>query len=111
MIIRALMNVIGFYWNLEWRRSIGIEPIYDSVSAARAGLKSGAPTSDASISVNNNSDLQFGFFHNPFCLHFCLHSESIYPYKRLETALPVSRVSSALRCEYRSVDAADLWPR
>jgi len=34
-----------------WRRCIGIEPIYDSVSAARAGLKSGAPTSDASISV------------------------------------------------------------
>ena len=35
----------------RWRRRIGIEPIYDSVSAARAGLKSGAPTSDASISV------------------------------------------------------------
>ena len=35
----------------DWRRCIGIEPIYDSVSAARAGLKSGAPTSDASISV------------------------------------------------------------
>ena len=40
-------------------RCIGIEPIYDSVSAARAGLKSGTPTSDASISINNNSDLRF----------------------------------------------------
>ncbi|SVC40092.1 uncharacterized protein METZ01_LOCUS292946, partial [marine metagenome] len=29
------MNVIGFYWNLWWRRCIGIEPIYDSISAAR----------------------------------------------------------------------------
>jgi len=37
--------------SIGWRRRIGIEPIYDSVSAARAGLKSGAPTSDASISV------------------------------------------------------------
>ena len=46
----------------QWRRRIGIEPIYDSVSAARAGLKSGAPTSDASISVHNNSDLQFSVF-------------------------------------------------
>ena len=36
---------------IGWRRRIGIEPIYDSVSAAHAGLKSGAPTSDASISV------------------------------------------------------------
>ena len=51
------MNVIGLYWNLRWRRCIGIEPIYDSVSAVHSGLKSGAPTSDASISVNNNSDL------------------------------------------------------
>ena len=38
-------------WKEVWRRRIGIEPIYDIVSAARAGLKSGAPTSDASISV------------------------------------------------------------
>ena len=50
------MNVIGFYWNLGWRRCIGIEPIYDSVSAVHSGLKSGAPTSDASISVNDNSE-------------------------------------------------------
>ena len=62
MIIRALMNIIGSYWNLRWRRCIGIEPIYDSVSAARAGLKSGAPTSGASISENNFSDLQFSVF-------------------------------------------------
>ena len=48
--------------SIGWRRRIGIEPIYDSVSAARAGLKSGAPTSDASISVNYFSDLQFIVF-------------------------------------------------
>ena len=42
---------ISLIISVGWRRCIGIEPIYDSVSAARAGLKSGAPTSDASISV------------------------------------------------------------
>ena len=45
--------------SVGWRRCIGIEPIYDSISAVHSGLKSGAPTSDASISVNNNSDLVF----------------------------------------------------
>ena len=57
------MNVVVYPTiSVDWRRRIGIEPIYDSVSAARAGLKSGAPTSDASISVFNFSDLQFSVF-------------------------------------------------
>ena len=56
------MNVIGFYWNLWWRRCIGIEPIYDSISAARAGLKSGGTTSVPSISVNIISNLGVRYF-------------------------------------------------
>ena len=91
-----------------WRRCIGIEPIYDSVSAARAGLKSGAPTSDASISMNNNDDLGVCFFLKPFRMHFRMHSESIYRYNFLEIEAPVSKISSALRFEYRSVLAASL---
>ena len=83
-------------WKEVWRRSIGIEPIYDSVSAARAGLKSGAPTSDASISVNNNSDLRFCDF---LISNMYANLYTNYPYNLLETAFPVSRVSSALRCE------------
>ena len=44
----------------------------------------------------------------PICMHFCMHSESIYPYNLLEIAAPVSRVSSPLRSEYRAVLAASL---
>jgi len=38
-----------------------------------------------------------------------MHSESIYPYNLLEIDFPVSRVSSALRCENRYVLTEDLW--
>ena len=50
----------------------------------------------------------FVFFQNPFCMHLSMHSESIYPYNRLETDAPVSRVSSALRCEYNSLKSRDI---
>ena len=53
-IVTSYLSIII---SVIWRRRIGIEPIYDSVSAVHSGLKSGAPTSDASISVNNNSAL------------------------------------------------------
>ena len=43
---------LGINASKWWRRCIGIEPIYDSVSAAHAGLKSGAPTSGAASSVH-----------------------------------------------------------
>ena len=87
------MNIIGSYWNLRWRRCIGIEPIYDSISAARAGLKSGASTSDASISVNNNSDLWVCDFLIT-SLYENLYAN--YPYNFLETDAPVS--SSRISC-------------
>ena len=34
-----------------WRRCVGIEPTCDMISATHTVLKTGAPTSDASISV------------------------------------------------------------
>ena len=37
-----------------WRRRVGIEPTNDCFRAIHAGLKSGAPTSDASVSVEGN---------------------------------------------------------
>ena len=55
---------------MSWRRCIGIEPIYDSISAARAGLKSGGTTSVPSISVNIISNLGVRYFYIQFCVHF-----------------------------------------
>jgi len=75
--------------SVGWRRCIGIEPIYDSVSAVHSGLKSGAPTSGASISVYDNSDLGV---YNFSCFNLC----SLWPYNFLETELPASRVSPLL---------------
>ena len=34
-----------------WRRCVGIEPTCDRISATHTVLKTGAPTSDASISL------------------------------------------------------------
>ncbi|SVC83032.1 uncharacterized protein METZ01_LOCUS335886, partial [marine metagenome] len=45
-VILKIINNIN-----EWRRCVGIEPTCDRVSAAHTVLKTGAPTSDASISV------------------------------------------------------------
>ena len=42
------------------------------------------------------------------CLHFCLHSESIYSYNLFVIKGPVSRVSSPLRCEYNSSKSRDI---
>ena len=41
-------------WFVYWRRRVGIEPTNDCFRAIHAGLKSGAPTSDASVSVEGN---------------------------------------------------------
>ena len=49
--------------------------------------------------------------HGPHLYAFLYAFGLAYPYNFLDMAAPVSRVSSPLRCEYRSVDAADLCPR
>ena len=49
-VISYIISVISRF-QIKWRRCVGIEPTCDRISATHTVLKTGAPTSDASISV------------------------------------------------------------